>query len=263
MLPLLRVILNTMNNSTPVPTTVPNAGVASLPRIGVLGGMGPLATADFLAKLVYATPATRDQDHFPVSVDSTPQIPDRVAALEGRGADPLPALVAAARRLEASGCALIAMPCNTAHLWHARLAERLSVPLLHMVDAVNGELGAARLVGILGTTATLRHGLYQRHPGSARAWLLPDESEMNSLVMPGIAAVKCGDLVAGRRLLRSAARKLACRGAEAIVLACTEVPLVLAADEVPVRLVDATFALARHTVAAARQVGAAGVPRAA
>ena len=259
MLPLSRVILTAMNNST----TVPKAGLTCLPRIGVLGGMGPLATADFLAKLVYATPAARDQDHFPVSVDSTPQIPDRVAALEGRGADPLPALVAAARRLEASGVALIAMPCNTAHLWHARLAGRLSVPLLHMVDAVNAELGTAQQVGILGTTATLRHGLYQQHPGSGREWILPDESEMTSLVMPGIAAVKCGDLAAGRRLLRSAARKLASRGAEAIVLACTEVPLVLAADEVPVRMVDATFALARHTIAAARRIGIAGVPQAA
>ena len=88
-----------------------------LPRIGVLGGMGPLATADFLAKLAHATPAVRDQDHFPVTVDSTPQIPDRVAALQGRGLDPLPALVAAADRLAAAGCALVAMPCNTAHLW--------------------------------------------------------------------------------------------------------------------------------------------------
>ena len=252
-----------MNNSKTILNAGLNAGPASLARIGVLGGMGPLATADFLAKLVYATPAVRDQDHFPVSVDSTPQIPDRVAALEGRGADPLPALVAAARRLEASGCAQIAMPSNTAHLWHARLAERLSVPLLHMVDAVDAELGTAHQVGILATTATLRNGLYQQHPGRAREWLLPDEGEMTSLVMPGIAAVKCGDLAGGRTLLLSAARKLARRGAEAIVLACTEVPLVLAADEVPVRMVDATFALARHTIAAARQLGTAGVARAA
>ena len=69
-----------------------------LPRIGVLGGMGPLATADFLAKIAHATPAASDRDHFPVTVDSTPQIPDRTRALEGCGPDPLPWLVAAARR---------------------------------------------------------------------------------------------------------------------------------------------------------------------
>ena len=71
----------------------------SFPRIGILGGMGPLATADFLAKLTHATPAARDQDHFAVTLESAPQIPDRIAALEGRGDDPLPALLGVARRL--------------------------------------------------------------------------------------------------------------------------------------------------------------------
>lgn len=240
-----------------------HSGSTDLPRIGVLGGMGPLATADFMAKLVYATPVAHDQDHFPVSVDSTPQIPDRVAALEGRGGDPLSALVAAARRLQVAGCDLIAMPCNTAHLWHARLAAQISLPLMHIVDAVDAELGAVHKVGLLGTTSTLQHGLYQRHPGALRHWVLPEPDEMRDLVMPGIAAVKVGDMVAAARLLRSAARKLASSGAEAIVLACTEIPLVLTADDVPVRMVDATFALARHTIAAARNIGAPAVARAA
>ena len=237
--------------------------ITALPRIGVLGGMGPLATADFMAKLVYATPVAHDQDHFPVSVDSTPQIPDRVAALEGRGCDPLEALVAAARRLQAVGCDLIAMPCNTAHLWHARVAAQISLPLMHIVDAVDAELGAVRKVGLLGTTPTLEHGLYQRHCGGDRHWVLPDQDVMQNLVMPGVAAVKIGDMVAAARLLRSAARKLASNGAEAIVLACTEIPLVLTADDVPVRMVDATFALARHTIAAARNLGVPAVARAA
>ena len=73
-----------------------------LPRIGVLGGMGPLATADFFSKLIAATPASRDQDHFPVSIDSTPQIPDRVAAIEGCGEDPFPALDRKSTRLNSS-----------------------------------------------------------------------------------------------------------------------------------------------------------------
>jgi len=245
------------------PMKTSETNIATLPRIGVLGGMGPLATADFMAKLVYATPVTHDQDHFPVSVDSTPQIPDRVAALEGRGRDPLADLVAAARRLQASGCDLIAMPCNTAHLWHARLAAQVSLPLMHIVDAVDAELGTLRKVGLLGTTATLTNGLYQRHPGMDRHWVLPDMEVMRDLVMPGIAAVKVGDMLAAARLLRSAARKLASNGAEAIVLACTEIPLALTADDVPVRMVDATFALARHTVAAARSIGASATARAA
>ena len=232
----------------------PTIGQRLLPRIGVLGGMGPLATADFLAKLAHATPAVRDQDHFPVTVDSTPQIPDRVAALEGCGPDPLHALVAAAERLAAAGCSLIAMPCNTAHLWHARLAATMALPLLHIVDAVDAELAGARRVGLMATGATLNHGLYQQRLGVGRGWIVPEADDMDQLIAPGIAAVKRGDLEAGGRLLRSAARRLAARGADALVLACTEIPLVLAADDFGIPTVDATAALARHTIGEATRL---------
>lgn len=223
----------------------------TLPRIGVLGGMGPLATADFLAKLAHATPAKRDQDHFPITVDSTPQIPDRVAALEGRGEDPLPALVAAAARLHAAGCALIAMPCNTAHLWYDRLAVRTALPIMHIADAVDAELGGARRVGLLGTTATIRHRLFPARLGEGRVWLQPDAFELESLVMPAIVAVKAGDLARGHELLLDAARRLAGRGAEVLVLGCTEIPLVLESGNVDIPLLDATQALARYTIASA------------
>ncbi|MBL8382282.1 MAG: amino acid racemase [Burkholderiales bacterium] len=221
---------------------------AALPRIGVLGGMGPLATADFLAKLALATPASRDQDHFPVTVDSTPQIPDRVAAVEGRGPDPLPALAAAARRLEAAGCAFIAMPCNTAHYWHPRLAAATALPVLHIVDAVAAELGTTRRVGLLGTAATMRGDLYQRRAGAAVTWLVPTPEQIDGLVAPGIAAVKAGEIARAGRLLRCAARKLAAGGAETLVLACTEIPLVVRGAEVGVPVIDATAALARRSV---------------
>ena len=233
----------------------------TLPRIGILGGMGPLATADFLAKIALATPAACDQAHFPVTVDSTPQIPDRVAALEGRGADPLPALVAGARRLLAAGCDLIAMPCNTAHFWHARLAAQITVPVLHIADAVNSELGDTGVVGLLGTSATMRGGLYQSRDVSGRTWLVPEAGEIDLLMTPGIAAVKSGDLRTGATLLRRAARMLAARGANVLVLACTEIPLVVQAGDAAVPMIDATAALARHTVARAQ--GLARLARAA
>ena len=233
----------------------------TLPRIGILGGMGPLATADFLAKIALATPAACDQAHFPVTVDSTPQIPDRVAALEGRGADPLPALVAGARRLLAAGSDLIAMPCNTAHFWHARLAAQITVPVLHIADAVSSELGDTGVVGLLGTSATMRGGLYQSRDVSGRTWLVPEAGEIDLLMTPGIAAVKSGDLRTGATLLRRAARMLAARGANVLVLACTEIPLVVQAGDAAVPMIDATAALARHTVARAQ--GLARLARAA
>ena len=235
-----------------VPDSVYYPSMKAPPRIGVLGGMGPLATADFLAKLAHATPARRDQDHFPITVDSTPQIPDRVAALEGRGEDPLPAMAAGAARLHAAGCALIAMPCNTAHLWYGQLAAQTPLPIVHIADAVNVELGSARRVGLLGTAMTIRHRLFPARLGDARVWLQPDSFEFDHFVTPGILAVKAGDLARGRQLLRESAKRLAARGADVLVLACTEIPLVLESGDVEASLVDATRALAKHTIAMAQ-----------
>lgn len=225
-----------------------------LPRIGVLGGMGPLATADYFAKLVAATPAARDQDHFPVSIDSTPQIPDRVAALDGRGEDPLPALLAAARRLVDAGCALIAMPCNTAHLWHERLAAALPIPVLHIADAVGERLGEARRVALMGTTATLRTRLYPERIGGERAWIQPTEREMKDAVMPGVAEVKRYRVDDARALLVPVARRLAAEGVDALVLGCTEIPIAIRQADCIVPVIDATQALAEATVAAARRL---------
>ena len=235
-------------------TTLPR-----LPRIGILGGMGPMATADFLAKLARATPVARDQDHFPVTVESTPQIPDRVAALEGHGEDPLPALIAVGRRLLDAGCELIAMPCNTAHFWHGALSAQLGVPFLHIADAVAERLGGARRLGLMATTATLRSGLYPQRIGGTREWQFPVEAEMLQQVMPGVAAVKRDDLRGAGELLRPVARRLASCGIDTLVLGCTEIPLALTQADVDVPVIDATMALAEATVAAATRLAHSAV----
>lgn len=223
--------------------------------VGVLGGMGPLATVDFMHKLLAATPARCDQDHLPVLVSSIPQVPDRTAAYRGEGVSPLPALIASGRRLIDGGAALVVMPCNTAHLWFEPLQAALGVPMLHLVDAALAEavdaVGDAPL-GLLATEATLASGLY-----TARApqidWRLPTPTEIGEGITPGIAAIKAGDLAAGRALLVAAARALTQRGACALVLGCTEIPLVLDVGSAPAPVIDATAALARRTVAWASQ----------
>lgn len=90
--------------------------------IGVLGGMGPLATIDFMQKVIDATPAERDQDHVPLIVYSVPQIPDRVGAACAGTDEPLPAMLAGIRTLEKAGVEAIAIACNTAHAWYDQLA---------------------------------------------------------------------------------------------------------------------------------------------
>jgi aspartate racemase len=219
--------------------------------VGVLGGMGPLATIDFMRKMLQATPAATDQEHVPVVVSSIPQVPDRTEAFRGEGASPLAAMIASGQRLADAGAGLVVMPCNTAHLWFDELQEALGLPMLHLVDAAIDDAVAAAgegaRIGLLATDATLASGLYVNRKASVQ-WLLPTAREMLEQVMPGIAAVKAGELDRGAALLLTAARALKQRGAAALVLGCTEIPLVLDAGHAPLPLIDATAALARRAV---------------
>ena len=240
------------------PRTARGAGTASpgAPAIvGVLGGMGPLATVDFLRKMLDATPASVDQEHVPVLVSSIPQVPDRTAAFRGEGESPLGSMIDSGQRLVAAGAEVVVMPCNTAHLWFDEVRDALGLPMLHLVDAaVDAVLAAAEAgaqVGLLATDATLASGLYINRCGAEGRtvrWLLPTAAEMLDQVMPGIAAVKSGRLDEGSRLLVAAAQALRRRGACAIVLGCTEIPIVVDAQDAGVPVIDATAALARRAV---------------
>jgi aspartate racemase len=220
--------------------------------IGILGGMGPLATADFLRKLVEATPAERDQDHVPVLVYSVPQIPERVPAILGHGESPLPAMSAGVEILTRGGAQCIAIACNTAYHWFDALAAACPVPILHIADAAIAELGDARRVGIVATAGTLHSGFYQQRLAAAGCEiLLPDATDERELILPGIRLVKEAKLREAGKLFRQAITDLQARGAERVILACTEVPVGLASVAPPPGryAVDATDALARACVA--------------
>jgi aspartate racemase len=231
-----------------------------MPRIGVLGGMGPLASAEFIVKLVHATPAGCDQEHFPVTLDSSPQIPDRPSALYQGGPDPMPAMVRVMRGLEAAGCALVAMPCNTVHYWYDQLAGETRLPIVHIADAVAVQIRKvspqARRVAVMGSTVTSELAIYSKRLGDEWEWQYATRGELDELVLPGIAAVKSGDLPRGRLLFLDALQRMVARGPDVIVLACTEIPVVVYQADVSVPVIDSTDALARHTVAAAQALHA-------
>lgn len=211
--------------------------------LGVLGGMGPAATVDFLGKLVAATPATRDADHLPTVVWSWPQTPDRVAPIiDGRGPSPLPAMRAGVARLVAAGARAIAIPCNTAHHWYDDLAADCPVPILHIVDAVAAAAPAGAL-GLLATRATLHARLFPKRLG--RACLEPTEAELTETLLPAIAAVKRGEAGRFSADVRAVVDRMLADGAAAVVLACTELPLALDDQN---DCVDATAALAEACV---------------
>jgi aspartate racemase len=226
--------------------------------VGVLGGMGPLATIDFMHKMLLATPADSDQEHVPVVVSSIPQVPDRTEAFCGEGDSPAAAMISSAQRLVRAGAGLVVISCNTAHLWFEDVRVAIGLPMLHLVDAALEDAvntsGPNPRIGLLATDATLASGLYiNRAPVMSSAgsvqWVLPTAHEVIEWVMPGIAAVKAGNLPQGRQLLLLAAQALQRRGANCLILGCTEIPLVLDSSNAPLPVVDATAALARRAVA--------------
>ena len=228
--------------------------LAPLGYLGVLGGMGPGATADFYLKLISATAASTDQEHVATIIRSVPQIPDRSAAISKKAESPLPALSSGIRELISSGAKAIAIPCNTAHFWYEDLVAISTVPVFHIVDTVRERLETnARTgpVGLLATAGTIEGKIYQNRLGGQSGYqvLVPEEEDQKKLVSPGIAAVKAGDLIAGADLLSKAARRLQERGARSAIMACTEIPIVLGPkSDVGMPLIDATDALARHCV---------------
>ena len=217
--------------------------------VGILGGMGPEATVDLFMKIVKATPAKKDQEHLRVVVDSNPVIPDRTAFILGKGDDPRPLLLSGAKNLERLGASFIVIPCNTAHYFHKAISEAVGIPGLNIMDEVAGHLsGKARKVGILASTGTLMTRLYEnaleRHGMETLLPQGPDQDE----VMKAIYAVKAGDLDTGRKIALEQGRKLVASGAEAVIAACTEIPLVLKDGDLAVPTIDATTVLAEAAV---------------
>jgi aspartate racemase len=224
--------------------------------IGILGGMGPLATADFFSKLLAATPAKGDADHVPLLIQSDPRIPSRPAAILRGGESPLSALLAGRDRLIAAGALALAMPCNTAHFWFAELLEGCPVPFLSIVEATCDEAASLAApgarIGLIATGATLATHLFdQRLEALGFMVLRPGDGDMTALVLPAIALVKAGRALEGGQLIEQAVQALLARGAMTVVLACTETPLALDAVQSPLRAncIDSTAALARACVA--------------
>jgi len=226
--------------------------------LGVLGGMGPLASAHFMLRLTVLTPAARDQEHIPTVLWSDPRVPDRTAGKLAGGADPLPWLLRGVRGLRAAGSGAIAIPCNTAHGWYDAMAAE-GVPILHIVDAAAAALRAVApdgVVGVMGTAGTLAMRLYQDRL-ERQGWrcIVPTDAEMAARVTPAIAAVKANRVGEAYAPLAAVVQSLAARGARAVVLGCTEIPLGIQAgpwQTLGVPLVDTIDALALASIGWAR-----------
>ena len=221
--------------------------------IGILGGMGPLATADLFQKITLHTAASCDQDHPRVCIDSNTNISDRTAALLHGGADPVPEMVKSAQRLESIGADLLIMPCNTAHYFLPRLQAMTEIPFLSILTAAAETCKAqfpGMTVGILATKGTLSAQLYQNALGEAGVpYLTPEAEEQDALmrvIYDGVKAGKGPD--AYRADLLTVVEHMMTRGAGVFLLGCTELPLAAEAVGLTVPVVDPTAELAKAAI---------------
>lgn len=222
--------------------------------IGVIGGMGPLATADLYRKIIEHTDAGCDQAHLRTIIDSNTGIPDRTAALLAGGESPAAELISSARLLENAGAQVLVMPCHTAHCFYDEVQACVGVPILNMIELTVQALkrqGISR-AGLLATDGAVQSGIYQRHfEGSGIELLLPDPEGQAALMDMIYAGVKagCSDYDAGR--VRTALDRLLDLGAQTLILGCTELPPAFEMYNLHYPSVDPTLELALAAISAA------------
>lgn len=221
--------------------------------IGILGGMGPMATADLFRKITELTLADTDSAHIRVLIDSNTEIPDRTAAILQGGPDPVPAMLDALTNLEACGADCVVMPCNTAHYFLPRLREETGLPFLSMIDETARacrERRPGETAGILATKGTLSAGLYQKAlEENGVPFLAPAPEEQDALMSVIYDGVKAGAAPeAYRAALLGVLDAMAGRGAGYFLLACTELPLAFQALGNPAPFLDPTAILARAAI---------------
>lgn len=224
--------------------------------VGVIGGMGPEATIDFMTKVLELTSGETDQDHVRMLVDQNPRTPSRQHALSGKGESPGPVMARAAGILETGGADFLVMPCNTAHAWQDEIAAAVAIPFISIIDTSIAQalarVEADDAVGLLTTPGCFAAGLYQRAMSERERELVLQTPEELSEAMRCIDAIKAGNKSeAVAHALQALSARLVDRGARAVIAACTELPLVLRPSMLEVPLVASTGALALKTVAVA------------
>lgn len=225
--------------------------------VGIIGGLGPEATIDLMKKILKNTPAKTDQDHIPMVVYSNPKTPSRYKAILEGGESPVPQLVEAAKKLEGAGAEFLAIACNLAHYYYDDITEAVNIPVLHIVrETVNWISKNCKItkIGVLAPTPTLKVGIYQKElEKSGYEPITLDQEETKRLVDGAIypeTGIKAGYIKENASLISEAINILLKKGAEIVILACTELPLVLdfLSEDLREKVIDPADILAKKIV---------------
>ncbi len=197
--------------------------------LGVIGGLGPMATAYFLELIVKMTDASCDQEHLEVTVLNRPAIPDRTACILGQSCEsPVPMMTEAAKTLEMLGASCIAVPCITSHYFFDELQKQVSIPFINLVQETAAHLkeNGIQTAGILATSGTVSTGLFQKAlEREGIRWVIPDEAGQEMVMHLIYQNIKAG-LPPEMPLFAEVRENLRQKGAECMILGCTELSLI-------------------------------------
>ena len=198
-------------------------------KLGIIGGLGPMATAYFMQLLTQMSDAGTDQDHMEIYVISKPSIPDRTGYILGQSRQsPLPEMVRTGKQLKQMGADILAIPCITAHFFHDELQEEVELPVINAVEETAACLWNRRVkqVGILATQGTIESRIFQRVlEGYEINSVIPEREEQNTItdiIYHNIKAGKAVDIEAFKYVSTDLNEK----GAQVVILACTELSLI-------------------------------------
>jgi len=219
--------------------------------VGILGGMGPEATVDFMAKIIKKTPARIDQHHLRLLVDNNPQVPDRLNAILNGGQSPGPILAKMALQLESWGAEILAMPCNTAHYYFSEVEKAVKIPFLSIIDETIKVLKEKNVtcVGLLASAGTLKMKLYHNKLAEANISIVIPSEAYQEKVNQSIYALKEGDYLKTRKSNQEIIDHIVGKNAQGVILGCTELPIVFdSRDEYNTVFYDPTEILAEAVV---------------
>lgn len=224
--------------------------------IGILGGMGPLATCDLFHKIIQVTDADCDQNHVRICIDNNTEIADRTEAIIHQGKDPVPEMVKSAVQLQSLGADVLTMPCNTAHYFYDRIIPFVDIPFLNMIDETARAIsdGGLRKVGLLATDGTLQADVYTRAFEKRGITIVIPPPEHQAYVMDLVYnGIKNGNEHIDTKPFQRCAEDLFQKGVQTLVLGCTELPVAFELFGFDYPNIDPTLILAESAV---RFVGA-------
>ncbi|WP_439328334.1 aspartate/glutamate racemase family protein [Lonepinella sp. BR2357] len=225
-------------------------------RVGIIGGMGPLASADLYLKIIQATHANSDQENIPLIIDNFPQIEDRTAFILGSGENPVTKLIESATRLKKADCQAFAMACNTAHYFSQEVVNAVDLPIIHIAEVTVKHIlqqhQSARKVAVLATTGTKKARIYDQPLEQVGLISVPLSEDIQMTLMDCIyKGVKAGKIEDYVNIFETLVNQIE---ADIFIAGCTEIPLFLPLIQSDKTFIDPTLELAKAIVAFSRSL---------